>query len=455
MNANLYSFISIDLAALLTVTFAALSCSLVGNFLLLRRLSLMGDAISHSVLPGIVVAFLLFQSRSSLFMFIGAAVAGILCTFLIEFIRKLGNLETGAAMGVVFSIFFALGVVLIEQAAARSIDLDPDCVLHGQLERIFWFPPTTIKEFFTAKTLFLLPRELITSATIFLLTLTFITLFFKELTLSAFDPALGKALGFNPTLTHFILMTLVAASVVASFEAVGSILVISMIICPPATARLLTDRLKTQLFLSSIFALISGIAGYLLGAFGPMLLNFEHSVSAAGVITLVSGGLLACAVLLSPRYGVIGRAISRFRLSVQILSEDILGLLYRIEEENSINTPPIAASTIGRLEHRKIKVWGALSRLSKLSYIERLGDTIKLTETGRVFARSLVRTHRLWESYLVRELGLRPDHVHDRAMGLEHITSVSIERHLEELGRQVERDPHMKPIPKDTSKPVR
>jgi len=247
-----YQFISIDLPAILAALFAALSCALLGNYLVLRKQALMGDAISHSVLPGIVIAFLIFNSRATEFIFIGAAVAGILTALLVEVVRKLGNVESGAAMGVVFSIFFALGVLLIERAAARSVDLDADCVLHGQLETVFWYPPNTLSKFFSFETLKLLPAEVVSSFSVFLVVAIFVLLFFKELKISSFDPGLSSALGFSATGLHYILMIFVAAAVVASFQVVGSILVIAMLICPPACARLLTDKLSIQILLSML-----------------------------------------------------------------------------------------------------------------------------------------------------------------------------------------------------------
>ncbi|MCR9077165.1 MAG: metal ABC transporter permease, partial [bacterium] len=137
----MYFDIGLDLFPLLAATLAAVSCGLLGNFLLLRKQSLMGDAISHSVLPGLVIAFLIASTRSPLVMLTGATIAGVLTVVLIEFVKRFGRVEPGAAMGVVFSILFAVGVLLIEQAAVRHVDLDADCVLHGQLETLVWYAP--------------------------------------------------------------------------------------------------------------------------------------------------------------------------------------------------------------------------------------------------------------------------------------------------------------------------
>ena len=191
MSPSLHTFVSTDLPPLLTATLAAISCALLGNFLVLRRQSLMGDAISHAVLPGLVAAFLIAGTRSTWPMFIGAAAAGVATVVLVELVRRLGRVEPGAAMGVVFSIMFALGVVLLEQAAARHVDLDADCVLYGQLETIFWFPPGTWSEFLSMSTLAQVPRQPATLAAVTVLTVLLVTLLFKELRLAAFDPDLA------------------------------------------------------------------------------------------------------------------------------------------------------------------------------------------------------------------------------------------------------------------------
>lgn len=301
----IWQFISLDLIAILTALFSALACTLLGNFLLLRKLSLMGDAISHSVLPGIVIAFLITGSRASLPVFIGALIAGLVTALLVQLVQRYGRLDSSTSMGVVFSIMFALGVLLIEQASARSVDLDADCLLHGQLETIFWFPPQNLAEFFTFNTISLIPNELSASALVLAITIFFVWFLFKELKLVTFDPALASALGFNAQFLHYLMMLMVALAVVASFSAVGSILVIAMIIVPPATARLLTDRLVTQLVLSSVVTFIAVILGYLIAAFGPQLLGYSHSISAAGMIAVVAGIQLALAIALAPRYGLL------------------------------------------------------------------------------------------------------------------------------------------------------
>lgn len=307
--------IGLDLFPMLAATLAAVGCGLLGNFLVLRRLSLMGDAISHSVLPGIVIAFLITSSRHPMAMLLGAAVAGVATVVLVELVKKLGRVEPGAAMGVVFSILFALGVLLIEGAAVRHIDLDADCVLHGQLETLVWYSaPQTAGELFDWATVRAAPRQVVTLAGMVVLAIAFVAIFFKELRIAAFDPSLATTQGFNATLMHYLLMIFVAAATVASFEAVGSILVIAMLVCPAATARLLTDRLVTQLAVSVVVAFLSGIGGYIAAAAVPAALGLD-AVNAAGSIAVVAGGLFGIAIIASPRHGMVAGMIRGRRLA--------------------------------------------------------------------------------------------------------------------------------------------
>lgn len=446
MSSSLHIFLSLDLPPLVAGSLAALCCGLLGNFLVLRRQSLMGDAISHAVLPGLVAAFLVTSLRTSLPMFIGALIAGLVTVALVDLVRRVGRVESGAAMGVVFSIMFALGVVLLEQAAARHVDLDADCVFNGQLETITWFPPSQWADFWSWSTVLGsdagtggIPRQITALAGVTLVVMGFLALFFKELRISSFDPALAGQLGFRPGLLNSVLMALVAAAAVASFEAVGSILVVAMLICPAATARLLTDSLRTQIVISAVVAVASAVAGYVLGAHAPVWMGFENGLSAAGMITVVSGALLGAAIVLSPSHGLLAKALRRLRLSSSIAREDLLSMLYRLEELRlpAALTPEQCRDALGAgaLASRL-----AMRRALRRGQIRARDGRLGLEPQGREIARSLIRRHRLWESYLVRELGLRADHVHGPAEILEHIQVPP-----PDSGQTV--DPHNKPIP--------
>lgn len=475
MNPALYEFISLDVPPLMAVIFAALSCGLLGNFLVLRKQSLMGDAIAHAVLPGLVLAFLVTaalghpeRARDPLIMAIGAAASGIVTVLLIEVIRRYGRVESGAAMGVGFSIMFALGVLLLEQAAARHVDLDADCVLYGQLETIFWTPPAaSFGDLFTFGVMQTLNRQVTTLAIVAGVVVLFVALFDKELKIASFDPGLSTALGIRASTMNYALMILVAAAAVAAFEAVGSILVIALLICPAAAARLLTDRYHRQLGLTALLAVTGSVIGYLLGARVPIWLGFDHSVNAAGAIAVTLGAILAGAIVFSPTHGVLARSILRLRSSVRIAREDLLGLLYRIEERADMSRRQPAGEggenrwdeSLGRHQTpslgpiraalgSRFTAHAAFFTARAQGKIERTGGSYQLTDSGRTEAKTLIRSHRLWESYLVRTLGIRPDHVHSTATKLEHLTERPTgSRLMPEFDPAILADPHDRPIP--------
>ena len=317
MPLTVTDFLQIDLPALMAVVFACVACGLLGNFLVLRRQSMFGDAIAHVVLPGLVVGFLVAGSLSLPPMVLGAVGAAVLAALLIDLVQRLGRLDYGAAMGVVFTVMFALGIVLLEQAAASSVHLDADCVLYGQLEDILWFAPTGWGSLLEPGVWAGLPREVWTLAGVAALSALAVGLFYKELKLTSFDPQLASAMGIPAGAVQLGLLLLVAVAAVASFEAVGSILVIAMLIGPAAVARLLTDGLGAQIAVSLVVAVAVAAGGYLLAGFGPLMLGADGSLSAPGMIALLCGLLVALAAVFAPVHGVLGRRLRRRRLAAE------------------------------------------------------------------------------------------------------------------------------------------
>lgn len=274
----------------LAAALCAAAAALLGNFLLLRKESLIGDAISHAILPGLAVAFLVTGSRQSLPMFIGASVVGVLCTLLTQWLRESGKVDEGASMGVVFTTLFALGLVLIVRGAER-VDLDPGCVLYGAIELT---PLDTVTIFGWD-----VPRVVVTLSVVLLVNLLFVTLFFKELRLTAFDPILSETLGLRTKLLRNLLMVLVAVTAVAAFESVGNILVVAMFIVPPATARLLTKSLRDMVIVSVLLAAASAVMGHWAAITIPAWFGYS-STTTAGMIAVVSGlGFLIAMVVTS------------------------------------------------------------------------------------------------------------------------------------------------------------
>ncbi|MBC2860687.1 metal ABC transporter permease [Stappia sp. 28M-7] len=299
-------FVQLSLTPILIGVLSAIACALPGNFLILRRQALIGDAISHVVLPGIVVAFLVTGSLASLPMLLGAAGAALVAVLLIETIRRLGGIEPGAAMGVVFTAMFAGGVLLLEQSDTSGVHLDVEHALMGNLESLIWFDATGWGSLLDPAALAGLPPELPRIALVAAVMTVLMLVFWRPLKLSTFDEGFAATLGLPVRLIGLALVAASAVAAVAAFDAVGSIIVIAMFICPPATARLMTERLERQVAWSAVFAALSAVLGYVLAGYGPQWLGAANAVSAAGMIATVSGAILAVACLFAPHRRRIG-----------------------------------------------------------------------------------------------------------------------------------------------------
>jgi manganese/zinc/iron transport system permease protein len=415
----------------------AVASSLLGNFLVLRKMSMLGDAISHAVLPGLAAAFLVTGARDSLPMFAGAAAVGVLTALLTEWIRGVGKVDEGAAMGVVFTALFAIGLIMVVQAADR-VDLDPGCVLYGAIELT---PLNTV-----GVGPFEVPRVVVVLSIVLLVNLACVILFYKELKLVSFDPALARTLGINASLVHYLLMTLVAVTAVASFESVGNILVVAMFVVPAATAYLCTDRLWVMIVTSAVVAAVSAAMGHVGAIVVPQWIGYR-STTTAGMMAVAAGLLFGVAVLVAPRYGVLVKLARRRRLSLEILAEDVLALLYRVEERAGGKSVLGAAGLQSALLTGPIATRVALFWLRRRNEVQGGPGQYLLTDQGRRRAQTLVRSHRLWEQYLGTTGGLADDHLHRSAERLEHFTSDEVRRGLDRETDRPRVDPHGRPIP--------
>jgi len=293
-------FVPLSLTPLLIGCLAAVACALPGNFLILRRQALIGDAISHVVLPGIVVAFLLTGTISATAMMLGAAAAAVIAVAMIEGIRRFGHIEPGAAMGVVFTTMFAGGVLLLELSDTSGVHLDVEHALYGNLESLIWLDAIGWSSLLDVQALKGLPPELFRITVVVALIGILLALFWRPLAISTFDEGFAASLGLPVTVISLGLVIASALAAVAAFDAVGSIIVIAMFICPPAAARLMTNRLGAQIAWSVAFALLSAILGYVLAGYGPLWIGGTNAVSAAGMIATVSGIILAITAFAGP-----------------------------------------------------------------------------------------------------------------------------------------------------------
>jgi manganese/zinc/iron transport system permease protein len=274
---------------ILTGSLVAVSCGILGCYLVLRKMAMVGDAISHAVLPGIVLAFLFTGSRDSLIMLAGAGALGVVTTFLIEFFHRQAKLQTDAAIGVTFTWLFALGIILISWKA-NQIDLDQDCVLYGEIAFI------SLNNFDFGNGI-LIPKSVVIMGSVLAIIIMFVTVGYKELFLTTFDPGYASAIGISTVLWHYLLMGMVSLSTVAAFDNVGAILVVAFMIAPAATAYLLTDKFERMITFAAISGILSSAAGYYLASL------LDGSI--AGAMSTVAGLQFILAILFAPENGVI------------------------------------------------------------------------------------------------------------------------------------------------------
>ena len=365
---------SAEVEILLVAAVVALACALPGVFLILRRMAMMSDAISHSILIGIVLGFFVVRDLSSPFLVLAAAGAGVLTVALVELIERTGLVKEDAATGLVFPLLFSLAVILISRFAAR-VHLDTDAVLLGEIA----FAPFNR---FSVYGVDIGPVALYVMGIILGLNVLFILLLYKELKVATFDPGLAAAMGFAPGALHYGLMTMVSLTAVGAFDAVGSILVVALMVAPPATAYLLTDRLGTMVGLSGLIGVVAAVLGYLAAR--------SLDVSIGGMMATAAGVLFGLAVVFAPRRGLISNARRRARQRWQFAQMMLAIHLFNHEdkpesaEENRVDhlshhlrwQPDFALRVVGRAQAS--------------GWIERQNGQLQLTPLGREQAQSQI-----------------------------------------------------------------
>ena len=431
MDDTITTWLTANYQAIWTVLIAcvcSVPCALLGCFLLLKRMSMLGDAIGHGVLPGIAMAFLLTGQITSFAILIGAMVFGVLTAVLSESLASSGSVSEDSSLGVVFTSLFALGLVII--SFLRYVDLDINCVFMGNLVLA---PSNTIEILGWS-----IPEAFPTMLGALALTAIFLVVCWKELKIVAFDPALAKSMGFSPRVVNYLLIALIAGTTVSAFEAVGLILVLAVLIAPAATAHLLTDRLGPMLGLSTLFALSASVLGYLLHNVGTVALDIS------GMIAVVLGMQFLVVVFVAPRHGLAAKWWRRLQLSLRIGAEDILAALFRAEEAG------VPTYSLASKEHGipGWVMWLAHRDLVRRGLIDTSADGLpKLTEKGRRLAQYVVRSHRLWESFAGAVLDLPPDHVHAAAALVEHYIGPELQDEIATTLQEPPTDPHGKSIP--------
>jgi manganese/zinc/iron transport system permease protein len=361
----------LDIAPVMAVVAAA--CAVPGVFLLLRRMALVADAISHVLLFGIVAAYLVVRDLSSPWLMVGAAASGVLTVALVEAIQRTKLVKEDAAIGLVFPALFALGAILATMYT-RDVHLDADSVLLGN------------PEFATQDRMRVgrweVPRAAVVMGGMLLATVVVVGLLFKELKLTTFDPALAAALGFRPGLVHYALMTVVALTVVAAFDAVGPVLVVAFLVVPPSAAYLLTDRLSTMLGLSVLIAVIGSVGGV------AVALRFDTNI--AGTAATLLGVLFGVVWLFAPGRGLIADRLRRWRQRRAFLETVLAIHLYQHEGTDAEADEAGAGGLHQHLGWPPGRVAEVVGRAGRHGLVVWAGDLLKLTPAGRARAAGVL-----------------------------------------------------------------
>lgn len=363
-----------QLEIMILAVLTAATCALPGVFLVLRRVSLMSDAISHAILFGIVVAFLFTRTLGSPWLVLGATLTGVLTVALTEILITTRKIKKDAAIGLVFPLLFSIGVILISRHA-RDVHLDMDSVLLGELA----FAP--FNRMIIGSTDWG-PMGFWVMGTVLVLNLLFVTLFYKELKITTFDPGLASALGFLPILINYLLMTLVSATAVAAFEHVGSILVVALMIAPASAAYLMTDRLERMILWSVAFGTLSAISGY------GMARWLDASI--AGSMATMSGVIFLVVFIFAPDHGWLSKRFVRKYRKWTLATETLAVHLLHAESAHAEETERVVSHMKDHMLWKDNYTTEAIARALQDGLVRKSGNKLSLTNLGREKAKNTI-----------------------------------------------------------------
>ena len=412
--------------ALLGSMLLGITCGLLGSFIVVRKMALVGDALSHAVLPGVAIGFLWNMSKDPVAIFIGATVAGLLGTVVVRLITDTTRLKDDTALGLVLATFFAVGICLLTM-----------------IQRLPTGNKSGIDKFLFGQAAAMGPGDIKLMAVVTVLTLVVILVFYKEFLVTSFDPGFARAAGLPAQAAHYALMLLLAFAIVIALQAVGVVLVSAMLITPAAAAYLLTDRLHHMLWLSSLFGLLAGALGSFVSFLGP---NFPTGP----FMVLAATSVFALAFLFGPRHGVINRWLRQRSRSARIQRENTLKSIYHVLEGRDFKGEGVSMRELAERRRETVEEAARQSaslRRHGLATLGEEGNLVFLTPGGWQVACNIVRNHRLWELYLTHAAQIAPDHVHDDAEKIEHVLGDEVVRQIERRLEDATRDPHGRAIP--------
>jgi len=423
--------VNIRYVALGTVLLGA-SSALVGCFTFLRKKALVGDTIAHSILPGICLSFMIFETKDPLMLLLGAMVSGWLSVYIVDYISANSKIKPDTAIGLTLSVFFGVGVLLLThiQHSGNAAQAGLDKFLFG-------------------KAASLVQNDVITFGIVSVLLIGTIILFFKQFSLISFDVHFAKTIGLPVRTFEVILSSITVLAVAIGIQTVGVVLMAAMLITPAAAARFWTDKLKVMIVIAAIIGAISGLFGAFISFTAP-------SMPTGPWIVVVLSFIAIGSMLVAPKNGAISKIRKQKKNQRKILEDNIIKLLYKLgEKENDFFKNRSITMLKNYREIPTNKFLKGLNILKKKNQVALVNDLWVLTEEGKTAGMRIVKIHRLWELYLTTYLRIAPDHVHEDAETIEHIITPEMELKLEHLLNFPEKDPHNVDIPykneKDTN----
>ncbi len=415
--------------ALITATFLGILCGMLGTFIVLRKIALIGDAISHSILPGIVLGFIISTAlglnRDPTVILISALLVGLFSIAVVRKIETTTRVKSDAALGVILSGFFGVGLFM-------KSSLKPFMESASGIQSYLFGNIATVSngDFYTL---------IITGLILIILTIVFL----RPLLLVSFDPQYARSIGFPKTFLNLLFYTILTLTIVVSVQAVGVILISALLIIPASSAFLLTDRKLPMIFISMSIGGISGLVGAI-----ASISTKGINLPSGATMTLVAASLFFLAYFFAPGHGVFSKWLNHRSISLEIAIDNALKSFFRQLEPSQVFSSSIEVKTfLESSDYNDKKSLLFLKKIDSLGFIELADSSLTLTEKGRKRAEKIVRNHRLWELYLASQADYKPDHVHDDAEIMEHILDEQTIRELEnELGNP-KTDPHGKPIP--------
>ncbi len=404
--------------ALIASGLVGIMCGALGAFIVLRNMSMIGDALSHAILPGVVFAFVVVGGYSSFGFFIGAVIAGLISAFGITWIQQNIQTKNDAAIGIVFTAMFSIGVIGISWISRNEgVHLD-------------------LKDFLFGNVLTVSDQDLLLTACVASFVLLSVVVFYRYLFISTFQPVIASTMGFSVKAIHYFLMLLLSFAVVASLQTVGVILVVAMLITPASTALLLSDRLERVVAISAVLGLLAAVFG--------LIASIVFETTPGPAMAVVTTLIYLMTSLVAPKKGVIAKFLTRKGQQRKVELEDTLKEAFKQQGQGEY----ALANVSERLGYPHRKTRRLASTLAQRKLLSLQKDEFKLTDEGVKKANSLIRAHRLWETYLVNQVGLEAQQIHEDAERLEHLLSEEL---LDEVDQELgypTTDPHGSPIPR-------